>query len=87
MAEDFDLPPAYDVLIKEQPLHMSDVWIDFWGRYFDILNEYLSKYGIFIPQLTTEQRNTITNPQNGQMIYNTSINQAQYFRNGSWSSF
>lgn len=41
--------------------------------------------GILIPRLTTAQINTITNPANGLMVYNTDLNEFE-FNNGTTSS-
>jgi len=51
------------------------------------LISYLTQGGILLPQLTTAQRDALLNPQNGQMIYNTTLNSAQYLKNGVWTSF
>lgn len=71
MATEFDDPPVYDALTKNDNDYMSDGWILWISTFFQTLSEYLSQYGVFIPNLTTEQRNTIQSPQEGQLIYNT----------------
>lgn len=42
-----------------------------------------SQFGMFLPQITTTQRNSVT-AINGQMIYNTTTNKIQGFSNGAW---
>ncbi len=87
MAVDIDLPPVYDELTKLKTDYLSDIWVSYISTLIDTLNEYLSQLGIFVPKVTTAQRDAIQNPQNGQMIYNTSIGSAQYFKAGTWTSF
>jgi hypothetical protein len=86
MANDFDQFPVYDPLVKSGTLNMSDVWNIFMGSFFQNLIGYLSQFGIFLPQLTTAQRDSIQKPVNGQIIYNTTLNTAQYFKAGVWTS-
>jgi hypothetical protein len=87
MANDLDQFPIYDSLIKKDTDKMSDVWVTNLSTFHQNLTGYLSSYGVFLPSLTTAQRDAIQSPQNGQMIYNTTLNSAQYFKNGAWSSF
>ena len=89
MAVDFDEFPTGDALVKTDTTFMSDVWITFMSTFFQTLIGYLSQYGIFLPNLTTAQRNTIINPQNGQMIYNTTLNAPQFFQtsSGTWRTY
>ena len=71
MATDFDQFPTYDPLIKEGTNKMSDDWSSFMAAFYMNLIGYLSQFGIFIPRMTTAQRDTIQSPQEGQLIYNT----------------
>jgi len=87
MANDLDQFPFYDALIKSGSDKMSDIWIGSLSTFFQSLIGYLSQNGIFFPQLTTAQRNEILSPIPGQVIYNTTLNTAQYFKNGTWTSF
>ena len=87
MSNDIDLPPLYDPLTKKNPDKMSDIWVDWFGTFYQTLISYLSQNGIFLPQLTSIQRDALQSPQNGQMIYNTTIGSAQYFKAGAWTSF
>lgn len=66
---------------------MSEVWIAAMSAFIETLNGYLSDFGMFMPQLTTAQRDTIQAPVNGQLIYNTTLGSAQYFKTGTWTSF
>lgn len=87
MANDFDQFPLDDPLVKKGTLDMSAVWTDFMGTFYQNLIGYLTQYGMLVPQVTTTQRDTIQSPQNGQMIYNTTLGSAQYFKAGTWTSF
>lgn len=72
MALDFDGPPVYDSLTKGGD-YISDIWVAWLSTFGQTLAEYLTQYGVFVPNVTTEQRNTIQSPQEGQMIYNTDM--------------
>lgn len=87
MANDFDQFPLYDPLTKRDSSHLSDTWRDFLSFFYEVLISYLNSTGVFLPQLTTAERDKIASPQNGQMIYNSTLNSAQYWKNGVWSSF
>jgi len=93
MALDFDGPPLYDPITRIDdksrvpPLGMSDIYRDWLSTFFQTLSTYLTSGGVFLPQLTTAQRNALQNPINGQMIYNVTIGSAQYFKAGTWTSF
>lgn len=71
MAVDFDNFPTYDPLIREGSVYMSSVWADFLATFMQSLQGYLSQNGIFIPRLTTAQRNALIAPEEGQTIYLT----------------
>ena len=90
MANSFDEFPLYDPLVKRGGMYMSDQWVDSFATFYQNLIGYLTQNGVMLPQLTTAQRDAIIGPQFGQMIYNTSIGSAQYYKASSpntWSSF
>ncbi len=87
MANDFDQFPLYDPLLKSGTNKMSEVWTDFMSTFYMNLIDYLTQGGIFLPPLTTTQRDNLLSPRNGQMIYNTTLDTAQYFKAGAWVSF
>jgi len=87
MANDFDQFPVYDALVKPDTFKMSDVWTDFMATFYQNLIGYLSQNGMFVPLLTTTQRDAVKSPQAGQMIYNTSTNAPQIYQNGAWKTF
>jgi len=71
MARDFDDFPTYDPVLKDGELYLSNIWSDFLATFIETLQEYLGQYGMFIPRMTTAQRDEIQSPIEGQMIYNT----------------
>lgn len=70
MANNIDQLNYYDPLINNKPDNMSEVWISNLSAFIETLQGYLSQFGMFVPVVTTAQRNTIQSPQEGQMIYN-----------------
>ncbi len=86
MASNFDAPLIYDPVTQKGDL-LADEWSSWFSTFYDTLNSYLTEGGIFLPQLTTAQRDALINVQNGQTIYNTTLNSAQYFKNGTWASY
>lgn len=87
MANEFDQFPLYDPIIKPGTNKLSDVWVGSLSTFFENLIGYLGQYGMLMPNVTTAQRDQIQSPRNGQLIYNTTLNSAQYFKNGTWTSF
>jgi len=85
---DFDTPPVFNAIVKStgQP---SDEWISWFDTFYQTLVSYLTSSGIFLPRLTTVQRNALQNPVNGQMIFNLTDDSAQYYKQSStsWISF
>jgi hypothetical protein len=71
MANSIDQLNYYDPLVKKGTTKMSEEWISQISSLIDVLNGYLTPYGILIPRLTTAERNSIQSPEEGQMIYNT----------------
>ena len=87
MANDFDQFPLYDPLVRSDSTKMSSIWQDFMATFYMNLIAYLTSGGMLVPQITTVQRDSLQNVQNGQMIYNTTLGTAQYFKAGAWTSF
>ena len=80
MANSIDQLNYYDPLIQNRADKMSEVWIANLSAFIETLQGYLSSFGMFAPQLTTAQRDTIQSPVLGQLIYNTSTNELQVFQ-------
>lgn len=86
MAQDFNTPPVYDPVTDDGSM-LSDVMQIWLAEFVQNVSSYLSAFGIFIPQLTSSQRDSINSPQNGMMIYNTTIDSPQIFQSGIWKTF
>lgn len=86
MANDIDQFPLYDSLVKSGG-KMSDQWVNSMATFQQNLTSYLTSSGIFIPTITTTQRDALTGPSNGQMIYNTTLGAPQIFQEGIWKTF
>lgn len=89
MAQDFDNFPLYDDLLKTDEKgklsnKMSDLWVAFVATFTQNLTGYLSQNGIFVPRVTTAQRDDLQNVMGGQLIYNTSLEKFQGYENGAW---
>ena len=87
MATDFDQFPLYDPIVKKGTDSLSDIWVGSISTFYMNLIGYLTQNGILMPQITTVQRDDLQNVQNGQLIYNTTLGTAQYFKAGVWVSF
>ncbi len=89
MANDFDQFPLYDAITKGQSGQLSDLWIGALSFFYETLVDYLTAGGIIPPKLTTAERDSLDSPENGQMIYNTTLDTMQYFKvsTGLWVSF
>lgn len=87
MANDFDQFPLYDPIVKKGTDKLSDIWVGSISTFYMNLIGYLTQAGILMPQITTEQRDALLSVQNGQMIYNTTLDSAQYLKAGVWTSF
>lgn len=78
---DLDDFPLYDEILRDrQSLKLSGVWRDFLATFKENLSSYLSSGGIFLPNLTTSQRDALQSPQVGQMIYNITIQKGQIYQ-------
>jgi len=86
MARNFDDFPTYDPVVQDK-VYLSGVWSNFLATFVESLQDYLSQDGIFVPRVTSEQRDSLKNAVNGQLIYNTSTNKFQGFESGIWKDF
>ena len=87
MSNNLDQLPVYDPITKGNSGVLSDVWVGAFSFLIQNLTDYLTQGGIMLPLLTTAERDDLQNVQNGQMIYNTTLGSAQYFKAGAWTSF
>lgn len=91
MALDFDQPPLYDYLTKDENGNnkdrMSDVWIGYYSSLYQTLLDYLGSSGFFLPNLTTAQISSLTNPVIGQMLFNVTVDAPQTYTSTGWKTF
>lgn len=87
-ARSFDEFPVRDPIVKKEGL-LTDVWLGSFSAMYQTLIYYITENGITPPNLTTLQRDAITSPQNGQMIYNTTIDAPQFYQisSKSWRTY
>lgn len=88
MANDFDQFPLYDAITKPDGT-LTDIWIGSISTFYQTLISYITAGGLIPPELTTEQRDSLDSPMNGQMIYNITLDTMQYYKvsTGAWVSF
>lgn len=84
MARDFDDFPVYDPIVRENNRNLADLWVGFLGTFIETLQEYLSQNGIFVPRVTTAERDALQNVIGGQLIYNTTLNKFQGYELNAW---
>jgi len=78
---DLDDFPIYDEILRDRDsLKLSGIWRDFLATFKENLSGYLSSGGIFLPNLTTTQRDALQSPQLGQIIYNSSTGKGQIYQ-------
>jgi hypothetical protein len=85
MPNDIDGPPVYDPLTRDHD-YLSDIWMTWFTTFIGTVTDYLSQNGIFIPQLTTTQRDALQSPVDGQIIYNSTVPSFQVRLNGAWKT-
>jgi len=81
----FDQPRVYDQILNKVTGTFSDTWVSYWSDFFETLISYLSEFGIFLPQLTTVERDSLTTVVNGQLIYNLTVDAPQFWQDSSQS--
>lgn len=83
MANDLDGPPIYDQL-TDKTGSLSNIWVGWYATFIESLTGYLSQYGLFVPKLTTDQRDEIQSPESGQQIFNTTTSKGQMYDGTVW---
>jgi hypothetical protein len=85
MAQDLDQFPLYDPITKRNTDELSQIWSTALASFYLNLIGYLTQYGILLPQVTNAQIKQVQAPQDGQILFNTSTGDAQYYNNGGWT--
>ncbi len=79
MAQTIEDLPVYDPVTKRGDF-LNEHWIGNLTLLIQSLQGYLNPLGMFIPEVTTAQRNEIQSPEQGQWIFNTTINAPQFYQ-------
>lgn len=87
MAVSFNQPPINDPFVNKNNGKLTGISSSWLSTFFETLVQYLSETGIFLPVLTTAQRDDIQTPKNGQMIYNSTAAAPQIYQGGVWRTF
>ncbi len=87
MANSLDSGPLYDPISDGKTGIVSPAWMSWFSSNHQNLIGYLSQFGMFVPQITMDQRDSIQTPQLGQMIYNTTLDAPQIWQAGAWKTF
>lgn len=83
-ATSIDGAPVYDAITEND--HLSPTWRNWFASLIDTITAYLSPYGIFIPKMSTTDRDTIQTPQTGQLIFNTTTDTLQIYLSTGWEN-
>ncbi len=86
MSQDFDTFPTNNVLVDIKTGFMAPDWKSLMENFRENLIGYLTSYGIFIPRLTTVEIKIIQQPQEGQMVYNSTTFALLIYQNGGWKT-
>lgn len=64
--------------ITKAPIHARlDSFV--WNEWFNNVSNNFTPFGWYVPKMTTTERDAITNPQAGQLIYNTTTNKLNVY--------
>jgi len=75
----------------EEPLvdqngYITEPWKDWLVQFSDILSDQISQLGFFLPILSTDRRDKIESPKDGQIIFNSTTNRIQVWYSGTWNN-
>lgn len=87
MALDIDQLPINDRVIQFTTGRLTHNWSNLMTSIVQTISETISQNGIFVPKLTTAQRDALKNVPDGQVIYNTTLNKFQGREAGAWVNF
>lgn len=85
MSRDIDDLSLYDRITDERGYFMPS-WQEQMASFVLTLQEYLSGNGIYVPRLTTTERDALQGVTNGQLIYNTTTDKFQGYEAGAWTN-
>ncbi len=83
MSLQFNPPPIYNRMLDEQG-RVSGEWQKWFNSMHEATRSYLDPNGVYIPQLTTAERDAIPNPDEGLQIYNKDELEGQIRQNAMW---
>jgi len=87
VANTFDIPPIYDPIANSNG-DLSPIWMSWISAFYETLVSFLTEVGIYIPEITEAERDTIVAPvlRQGLMIINTDLDLPQIYLGGSWKT-
>lgn len=86
MADFFDPPRTNDPIIDDGSQYLNQRWRLWFKSFYQTLITYLTPQGIYVPVLTTAQRDAISilSLRDGLFIYNRTAVSPQMYFNGTW---
>jgi hypothetical protein len=86
-----DLPPVYGPLVKNDGFP-TDAWRPWLMSIKEIWDLYLTPFWIGVPQITKQERNSLSGLEDGVIAFITTdngvpVNQWQGYYGGNWYSF
>lgn len=77
-------PPPLRSNIRGSDGLMSAAWNVWFNTLYEFIRTSISSNGLLAPSLTTSERDDISNPPNGLIIYNTTESSLQAYINDGW---
>ena len=79
-------PPPVSSRVVDKNGYLTPVWLQWHNTQKPVLEATVSQYRLSLPNVTTEERDKIPNTQNGDKIYNKTLDKEQVYEAGSWKT-